>query len=231
MPGEDNNIPYQYVKAFDQHYIFTGKKVGQWLDLRQGSDAASLTELGTVRLSVAPGIFTSELLVAKPDGSGLFMVGAAVTGGQAQLPMVPADGYAGPVNDPSGLFVIPPDGVKKYATYAEASDYYGLNGIAFVGDNVVKTGVNSQSRDAIALSLFAPDGALLARDAVVYTAAGSTIDDELSGAVAPLGSGSVVTWVENGEVRARLMTCTEIDAKAVGPLGPTRAGSACRRGR
>jgi hypothetical protein len=209
--GASSHIVRQYVKAEGQHIVVLGgEDPGPRLGLRVGRDAAGLGDAAYLQLSTDPLVFTALKLASTPDGSQLFMVGAALAGAQPGVtaPMVPADGYAGTLTSLSNINRVPPEGLQVYGRYEALRDLYNLGGVAFVGNHVVKAGVKASPPDTIALSVFEPDGSVLVDNAPVYSAPGAVIDDKISGAVAPLGIGSVVTWVENREVRARVMTCS-----------------------
>ncbi len=210
--SEINNIVRHYTKVGNTHVMLVGPDgPDKTIGLRMGTDATALKDLGTFAITSAQERATWAGFRGQPDGSGLVMFAASITMADPNPPIVPADFFGGFIgsDDLASLTEVPPPQLTKIGSYTKGSEIFLTSGYTMVGDLIYSSGVSFQPLDRIGVSLMNKDGQVLARNAEVYKAPeGTIIDDKRSGDIAPMGIGTVVTWVENNEVKARMINCS-----------------------
>ncbi len=211
-PGEINNIVRHYTKVGDKHVMLVGPDgPDKTIGLRMGSDATALKDMANMALTDAEDRASWIGFRGQPDGSGLVMFGASITMADPNPPIVPADFFGGffEADDLPSLLDVPPPQLTKIGTYTKGSEIFLTTGYTAVGDLIYAAGVSFQPLDRIGVTLMNKQGQVLTRNAQVYkTQEGTIIDDKRSGDIAPMGIGTVVTWVENNEVKARMVNCS-----------------------
>jgi hypothetical protein len=209
-PSEINNIVRHYTKVGSTHVMFVGPDgPDKTIGLRMGPDAAALGDMANFAITNEPDRATWAGFRGQPDGSGLAMFGASITMADPNPPIVPADFFGGFITDLASLTDVPPPGLTKIGSYTKGSEIFLTSGYTVVGDLMYTAGVSFQPLDRLGMTLMNKDGQVLTRNAVIYQAPeGTIIDDKASGDIAPMGIGTIVTWVENDEVKARLINCS-----------------------
>jgi|GEM_PF-6271494 len=198
-----------YHRLGDVHFISSGGDFGE-ASYRFGSTAA---ELSTFRvLSLHADRLSNIWTTPVPDGSGIFLVGASLTGAEMEgdpAPIVPAQFSAGFVatEDFAGLAdAVPPTQLVPQSEIESKLDIVLVEDIRAEGDFVYLAGHGFAPPDNTSISLHALDGTKLVSDFIVDEEPGSTMRDAK---VETLGIGKLVVYVKDDELYARPVLCDD----------------------
>jgi hypothetical protein len=181
---------------------------------RVGTTAAELAVTHPMRMSNAAGDYSAFQFTQFPNGAGAFVVAAKMKD-PAGATVLPAELYAGSVPQAQypTLTTVPPTQLTRFVTYTTATDVLYPTSAALLGNppgmRAIVAEIDILVRHHVYVTPFAGDGTPLA-GAFEVTPPGDTTVQVDRAAIARVGVGLIVAWVQNAgeaDVRGRGVVC------------------------